>query len=174
MRWISTLVLIALFFLLIPASTFAQSNYVLPYPSSMPGSTFYKIRLVFEEINKYWHFGNLAQFTYNLKQSDKYLVESKTLFEYKQYLLAYNSLEKSTDFFKKAEEYLLQAKKEEKEISEKETLFRGSAKKHIEVLQNLIKETPQEFLWDPETGEKSTLRIHELLKTSILLREKIL
>src|SRR5687768_12398331 len=101
MRYFVIYSITVLLFLFTPASTLAQSDYVLPYPSSMPGSSLYKIRLIFEEINKYWYFGNISQFTYNLRQSDKYLIEAKTLFEYKQYFLAYQALEKSNHYFNK-------------------------------------------------------------------------
>ncbi len=79
-----------LFFLLslfLPLSSFAQSDYVLPYPSSMPGSIYYKLHLAWESVIEYWNFGDFGQFIYNLKQFNKYVVEAKTLFEYIQYLL---------------------------------------------------------------------------------------
>ena len=76
---------------------FAESQYVLPYPSAMPGSFLYKLNLVQEEILRYWYFGDFGQFKYNLGLSDKYLVEAKTLFEYKQYLLAISPSKWSSD-----------------------------------------------------------------------------
>ena len=82
------IVFAALFFIiLIPSSVYAQSSYVLPYPSQMPGGLYYKIHLIYENVSKYWYFGDFGRFDYNLKQSDKYLVETKTLFEYKQILV---------------------------------------------------------------------------------------
>ncbi|MCL4418206.1 MAG: hypothetical protein M1365_16230 [Actinobacteria bacterium] len=106
--------LVVVFITFIPLSTkaSAQSSYVLPYPSAMPGSSSYKIHQLYESIIKYWYFGNLGQFKYNLKQSDKYLVEAKTLFEYNQYLLASKALTKSDYYFKNIEPYLLKAKNE--------------------------------------------------------------
>ena len=80
-KWFYILICSLLFLILATSFSFAESDYVLPYPSSMPGSKFYQIRLIWDEVKKYWYFGSFGQFEYNLKQSDKYLVEAKTLFE---------------------------------------------------------------------------------------------
>ena len=85
--------------LLYPQQAFAKSDYVLPYPSLMPGSKLYILQEIKNTVLQYWYFGNFGQFTYALKQSDKFLVEAKTLFEYDQYLLADEALKKSDYFF---------------------------------------------------------------------------
>src|ERR1700749_87312 len=93
--------IIATFFLSFTQVASADSPYVLPYPSFMPGTIFYKIDRVIEIFEKYWYFGDFGQFTYNLKESDKYLVQAKTLFEYQQYLLAMVALQQSDAYFQK-------------------------------------------------------------------------
>lgn len=166
-----SLIVFCLFFVL-PRSIFAQSSYVLPYPSFMPGSSLYKVHLVWEEISRYWHFGNLAQFKYNLEQADKYLVESKTLFEYKQYLLGYKALKKSDRFFSMAPIYLEKAKQEGKDINQKQEVLNQAAEKHIESLTNIQFIVPQHFVWKPEKDSPTNLSLQELIQDSISIRSK--
>jgi len=166
--WISLLTLVL--FIFFSSVSFAQSDYVLPYPSSMPGSIFYKLNLIKEEILKYWYFGDFGQFHFNLKQSDKYLVEAKTLFEYKQYLLALLALQKSDKYFGKIYPNLLSAKNKGKKLAEKETIFKEAAKKHIEELTKLKSSVPSVFAWTPERELPTNLKLWESIDTSILLR----
>ena len=153
---------------------FAESPYVLPYPSAMPGSFLYKLNLIQEEILKYWYFGDFGQFKYNLSQSDKYLVEAKALFDYKQYLLAYQALQKSDNYFKKIEPKLLSAKIDGKNTADKEKLLREAAEKHIEELGKLKKILPRTFEWIPEKQEAKALNLQDSLESSIRIRQKVL
>lgn len=168
--------LTVVFFLLVlsPLSSFAESSYVLPYPSVMPGNSAYKARVVIDEVKKLWYFGSFGQFTYNLKQSDKYLVEAKTLFEYKQYLLGINALQKSNQYFEKAPSYLQYALKENKNVSDKQLLLKEAAQKHMEVLQFMETITPSIFTWQPEKSASTILQLHETINKSIQIREKAL
>lgn len=162
------------FFFVFVSQTFAQSQYVLPYPSAMPGNILYKINLIKESILKFWYFGDFGQFEYNLKESDKYLVEAKTLFEYEQYLLAYKSLQKSDDYFGKTFPYLLNAQKNGKNISVNKNMFKDAALKHVQVLSKLVKELPSTFIWMPEKDKPTTLNIKEKIEQSISIRTKYL
>lgn len=171
------ILILALWFLalgLLRSNVSAQSSYVLPYPSEMPGSTFYRLSLVKEWIERYWYFGNFGQYAYNMKMSDKYLVQSKTLFEYEQYLLAYKALERSNRYFSKINQFLDFAEKEGKDISEKGRVLTLASRKHIEVLEKLKKENPQETLWAPENDKKVLLFLHKILDYSISLRKQVL
>ena len=150
---------------------FAESSYVLPYPSAMPGSIFYKLNLIQEELLRFWYFGDFGQFKYNLAQSDKYLVESKTLFDYKQYLLAYQALQKSDNYFKKIEPNLLSAKSNGKNTEDKEKLLREAAEKHIEELEKLKIVLPPAFEWKPEEQQSIILNFQEAIKNSIGARK---
>lgn len=151
---------------------FASSDYVLPYPSAMPGSSFYKIEKIYEVLSKYWYFGDFGHFDYNLKYSNKYLVEAKTLFEYKQYLLADKALKKSNYYFSNIKKYLVSAKNHNKKISEKENLLKQVSKKHIEVLTVLKTTVPLSFVWSPEKSTPIELKLQKAVDESIALRKK--
>lgn len=161
-----------LFFLVIPKQTFAASSYVLPYPSTMPGSIWYKFHQLAEHIMPFWNFGDFGQFTYHLKQSDKYLVEGKTLFEYNQYLLGFAAIQKSNSYFKQAVDDLAFAHNNNKNVQEKQIILQNAAQKHTEVLETLLKTVPQTFIWNPEKGGKTVLPIENLIHTSISIRSQ--
>jgi len=169
--WLFFLIII-LFFKTTPS--FAESSYVLPYPPPLPGSFFYKIRLVSEQIQKYWYFGSLGQFAYNLKQSDKYLVQAKTLFEYKQYLLGLQALKKSDIYFTNILPYLIKAKKEGKDIIQKQKILKEGALKHIEVLRKTKQYVPETFVWQPERLSPTILNLWKSIEESIAIRNKYL
>lgn len=153
------------------SSVVAQSEYVLPYPSSMPGNKFYIIEQGIERISPYWFYGDLGSFTHNLFYSDKYLVQAKTLFEYKQYLLGMDALQKSNKYFNNLDEKLDSAKANGKDVSEKMRVLESAKKKHREVLFEMIEDSPEEVLWTEENGSSSTLSIHKLLTNSITQRK---
>ena len=162
-------------FLLLQFSTshvFANSSYVLPYPGAMPGKFIYKPKLIFEKLEAYWYFGDFAKFDYNLKESDHYLVESKTLFEYGQYLLAYSALKKSDAYFMKVNPSLKSAKTHGKDISEKKLTYDIASEKHIEVLRQLKTQLPLVYHWDPEKVAPTDLKIGDALDESIRIRSK--
>ena len=159
-----------LIFLLSTQFVFADSQYVLPYPSSMPGTFQYKLRVITEPLFKLWYFGDLARFKYDLKQSDKYLVEAKTLFEYKQYLLAVDSLKKSDNYFEAAKKDLKIAEKR-KNIQEQELILKEASLKHIEIIEWLRQNTPETFFWRPEKTVPTNLNIWRNLDASIKIRE---
>ena len=165
---------IVVLFLLLPQISFAESDYVLPYPSSMPGSFAYKSHIMYEKISKYWHFGNFGQFEYNLKMADKYLVEAKTLFDYKQYLLGYKALKKSDQYFINILPNLMRAEKNGKNTLQKKVVFKEASQKHIEILNKVEIETPDTFLWQPERSLPTTLNIKEAILSAVFLREKSL
>lgn len=157
--------------LILTPSVSAESNYVLPYPSEMPGSKLYHLRLVLDEIKRYWYFGDFGQFDYNLKLTDKYLIEAKTLFEYKQYLLGYNALKKSDLYLVSIMPNLARAEKNGKNALKKKAAFNEALQKHIEVLEKMELETPDTFIWHPEKDLPTTLNIQKAILNSILLRE---
>ena len=163
---------LVLFLFLLPRIVFAQSSYVLPYPSSMPGSLAYKFHLIYETLSKYWYFGDFGQFDYNLKMTDKYLVEAKTLFEYEQFLLGHKALQKSNFYFKNILPFLEVAKSKNKNIVKKRAIFKEASLKHVEVLKGLKREVPGIFVWKPEKSSPTTLYLQRTIENSVLLREK--
>ena len=166
--------LIIILFLLFPRVSFAQSNYVLPYPSGMPGSFAYKLHLVYEAISKYWYFGDFGHFNYNLKMADKYLVEAKTLFEYKQYLLGYKALQKSNPYFTNISSSIAKAESKHKNVTQKRLVLKEAAQKHIETLKKMEIDTPDVFNWQPEKVLPTTLYLKKAILNSVLVREKSL
>ncbi len=163
-------ILLIVFWISSSTDTLAKSSYVLPYPSVMPGGLSYKVHLIWETINQYWYFGDFGQFEYNLKQSDKYLVEAKTLFEYEQFLLGVDSLKKSDEYFKKAPSHLRQAAKNHKDISIKQKELRTASERHVEVLSQMEKIFPEIIHWIPEKVAPTDLPLHSLLYSSIQIR----
>lgn len=160
-----------LFFLVFRSISFAEENYVLPYPSFMPGSKFYVISEAIDAISKYWYFGDIGSFKYNLSQSDKYLVQAKTLFEYNQYLLGKEALDKSDKHFlltKKA----IRKQKFKKNFSEKEKIFTSASNKHIQVLTSISSTIPSEFKWTPEKKEATFLNLSQEISESINIRKR--
>lgn len=168
--FLSLLIFVFLFFS--PKVILASSSYVLPYPSFMPGSKFYTVSKIFEKLEKYWYFGNFTQFKYKLKLSDKYLVEAKTLFEYKQYLFAVKALNDSDAYFKNASISLKKAKDEGKDTIEKHEILISASQKHIEVLQVIQKSTPDNFIWQPEKSDSTFLDLKKIIDESIAIRKK--
>lgn len=135
----------------------------------MPGSHFYILSQVIEYLENWWSFGNLSQFTYHLSLADKKLIEAKTLFEYKQYLLASNAIPKYEDHLTRAKTALEKAKKEGKDISQKKALFIAAIAKHKEVLEKIDIDTPPVFIWQPERVNPIPIKIHNLLLKAIEL-----
>jgi hypothetical protein len=157
-------ILLSLFFL--PQEVFA-SSYVLPYPSAMPGNKLYSVYKVFELFSKYWYFGDFGAIVYNQKFSDKYLVEAKTLFEYQQYLLAVSALKKSDYYYEQMIQALLRARKNGKNTSEKLVIVKELSKEHALLLQEMKRDMPEIFIWQPEKKDSTRLLLHELLNESI-------
>lgn len=150
---------------------FATSSYVLPYPGAMPGNVLHKLHTLQEKISPFWYFGSFSKFSYNLKESDHYLVEAKTLFEYNQYLLAVNALDKSNLYFEKAIISLQDAKQEGKNISEKSLVLKNASEKHQEILTSLFETLPKVVEWRPEKEEPTPLPLHQKIKEAIKERE---
>lgn len=172
MRKFFLVLIFAYLILFFPLKTFAQSDYVLPYPSFMPGSKIYVLQEIKNSLLKYWYFGNFGQFTYSLKQSDKFLVEAKTLFEYKQYLLAGQALDKSNFFFEQTFIFLSKAELENKDISQKKEILKNASIKHKEILTNLEKDLPESFVWSPEKSSPTKIEIKQNIKDAIEIRER--
>src|ERR1700690_3290457 len=110
------------------------SNYVLPYPSYMPGNKLYKVSRILDKLQNYWNWGNIAQERYHLSLSDKYLVEAKTLFEYNQYFLAVDALNRSNQQFMMVRPYVTKAQQEGKDVKSILDTFTAAEEKHVAVL----------------------------------------
>lgn len=161
------LLVVILFYFVPLTGVFAQGDYVLPYPGTMPGNRFYSLSQTIDYLQSFWSFGNLSQFTYYLSMADKKLVEAKILFEYKQYLLASKALLSYQEHLGNAASSLGSAKGEGKDTSQKEALFLKAIEKHKEVLMKIKGETPPVFIWQPERENPTTIKVHDMILAAI-------
>lgn len=148
----------------------AQAAYVLPYPSYMPGNTLYAIAKAIDRVKAYWYRGDIAALRYHMGLSDKYLVEAKTLFEYKQYLLGISALQRSDAEFETVPRFLAAAGRNGKDIRVLKQTFVEASVAHTEILSRLMVELPASFTWTPEKRQPSILPLRELLEQSVSVR----
>lgn len=150
---------------LLKTSVFAQ--YVLPYPSFMPGHKLYHLSRVVDEIKGYWYWGNIAQVKYHLSLSGKYLVEAKTLLEYRQYLLGLDALSRSQKHFMLLPAYLARAEHEGKDVRYLKELVGEAVETHHRLLLEEKPKLPETFWWQPERKEATFLPLHQRLDEAV-------
>lgn len=155
------------------SSLIYASEYVLPYPSYMPGNTLYRISRIADRLKSYWYWGSIAHIKYHLGLSDKYLVEAKTLFEYKQYLLAADALSRSDKELTSIPALLQRGENEGKDMGQLRLLVRGGMGVHMAVITTLKSQLPKEFIWKPEKVSGTTIHIDEILTSSHEIREQV-
>lgn len=165
------LLLIITFFLMFTLPVHA--DYVLPYPSYMPGNTLYRVTRIIDELKRFWYFGNIGQIKYHLSLSDKYLVEAKTLMEYRQYLLGADALTRSDNEFEALPAVVARAKKEGVDVKGFQRLIIASAEKHDEVLSGLLSITPDTFTWTPEKAASTELNLRSMIQSAQYLRKSV-
>lgn len=149
------------------------ADYVLPYPSFMPGNKLYVISRIWDQLNSWWHWGSLASVKYHLRLSDKYLVEAKTLFEYKQFLYGVDALKRSDEQFEDLLRSFENVRKDHKDPANIKETVKEAAIAHINVLVKLSAELPAEYIWSPEKQESSRLPLKQMLQKSIEIRQSI-
>ena len=151
-----------------------KAEYVLPYPSYMPGNKLYRVSRIVDTLKKYWYFGPIAQITYHLSLSDKYLVEAKTLMEYGQYLLASDALVRSDMAFQRLPSDIVRARQNGEDVSKLADTVREAGIKHEQVIQTLMYAMPKDIVWTPEKEKPTELKITESLDTSEKIREQVI
>lgn len=154
-------------------SSLVYADYVLPYPSYMPGNKLYRVTRIADRLKKYWYWGNIASIKYHLALSDKYLVEARTLMEYRQYLLGADALRRSDAEFTKLPLYVAGAKKEGVDVHGLQFLVAAATGKHIEVLTGLLPVVPPDFTWTPEKSKPTALPLGGMITTSVGIRQRI-
>jgi hypothetical protein len=132
----------------------------------MPGNKLYNISRMIDILNGYWYFGNIAKVKYHLNLSDKYLVEAKTLFEYKQYLLGVDALRRSTGQFQELPLYVKQGAAEQKDMNSVIVTISDAGAAHSVVLQTMKTSSPELFEWVPEKKASTELKLHYELDKS--------
>lgn len=150
------------------------AEYVLPYPSYMPGNKLYRISRALDQLKRYWYFGNISQIKYHLRLSDKYLVEAKTLFEYKQYFLALDALDRSNKNVHRLRLLILLSEREKKDISSLLPIIQEDMVVHQSILNTLRNQLPMETLWQPEKQPSVLLPLHQSLDTAIEQRKNLI
>ena len=143
----------------------ANADYVLPYPSFMPGNKMSAISRIVDALKEYWYFGTIAKVQYHLGLADKYLVEAKTLFEDRQYLLAADALTRSSDQFERIPQFL--------KYTRQKNIVREASDAHIRVLEELAIKLPDEFEWRPEKAGAALLPIGTLIREAKSLRRAV-
>lgn len=168
MKYFLSLFLLTLIF---STPSLVFSEYVLPYPSVMPGNKIYKVSRVLDQLKRYWSFGSITKAKYIMNMADKYLVEAKTLFEYKQYLLAFDALNRSDNEIIKLPSLIATGISEKKNMSLVVASIKEEMIAHERLLEKLQKELPLKFTWTPEKKASTELSIYDRLTKSIKLRQ---
>ncbi|MEK7141337.1 MAG: DUF5667 domain-containing protein [Patescibacteria group bacterium] len=150
-----------------------NASYVLPYPSYMPGNKLYRISRAVDDIKKYWYFGSIAKTKYYLSLSDKYLVEAKTLFEYKQYVLALDALDRSNNYAHRLSLLIVLSKQKHNDISSMIPIIQEYIIVHESILHTLRNQLPAEMLWQPEKQSPVLLPLHKSIDAAIEERKNI-
>lgn len=143
------------------------ASYVLPYPSFMPGNKLYKIVEIVDKLKGYWAIGNIAQVKYHLSLADKYLVEAKTLMEYKQYKLGVLALNRSVYESQETAKSFRKAKAQYGDMSSLGLTLSQASLVHQEVLKDLMNSVPKEVVWEDEHESPITLKLQETLEKAI-------
>ena len=149
------------------------ANYVLPYPSYMPGNIFYKVSRVADRIKSYWSWGNIAQIKYHLALSDKYLVEAKTLMDYRQYLLGVDALRRSDEEFSALPVIVQKATKEYGSVPAFQKQIQDAALEHKDILTGLAATVPARFTWTPEKSASIRLELGEEITHALDIRQQV-
>lgn len=165
--------LLSLLFLSGVLRTSVHAAYVLPYPSYMPGNKLYPVMRLLDEAKRYWYWGTIGNIKYYMMLSDKDLVEAKTLFEYKQYFLALDALDRSNKYAHRLHLLILLSKQENKDISSMLPIIREYILVHESILNTLRNQLPTEILWQPEKQSSVLLPIHELIGAALEERKNI-
>lgn len=168
MRTIFSGLLVACLLFLVPSVSHAA--YVLPYPSYMPGNKLYKVSRVVDIAKGWWSWGTIASLKYHMALSDKYLVEAKILFEYGQYLLAFDALTRSDEHARQIKPLIAQGAEEGKDMTRFDALVAEAMTVHMSILDKIRESTPATFLWQPERAKEIHLSIHDRLEQSYVIR----
>jgi len=168
MKKLIILLFLILYSLFTPRIIFAE--YVLPYPSYMPGNTMYRVSRILDSLKYYWFRGNIAQTKYHLALSDKYLVEAKTLFEYKQYLLGKDALTRSDGEIQRISLSLDSGMREHEDMSGQLKVLCSALPVHNTVLLRLLDNLPKTYVWKDENKEPVSLDLASHVQRSIDIR----
>lgn len=169
-RAIAYSLILVLAFISVAPFVSVHAGYVLPYPSFMPGNKLYAVSRIMDRVQYFWHWGDIARARYYMALSDTYLVEAKTLMEYRQYLLGRDALIRSDAAFSGILPHIRKAEANGKDTSVLLGMHKEEALMHTQVLMRLTESLPEEFEWRPEKDEPQTLKLHDVINESLQLR----
>lgn len=164
---------LVLLIVIITSPRVVLASYMLPYPSFMPGNKLYPIMRLLDETKRYWYWGTIGNIKYYMMLSDKDLVEAKTLFEYKQYFLALDALDRSNKNIHRLRSLVLLSEREKKDISLLLPVIQEDMLVHQSILNTLRNQLPMEILWQPEKQSSVLLPLHELISAALEVRKNI-
>lgn len=162
-----------LFVIFISYARPVYAEYVLPYPSYMPGNKLYAVSKFIDKVRGVWSFGNIAQLKYRMSLADKYLVEAKTLFEYKQYAFAVNALKRSSIEIGFITPYVQNAQQKGIDMSQFRKLICEQMVVHQLVISALGVGLPESYIWQEEKKNAVDLPINLLLNEAAALRLQV-
>ncbi len=150
---------------LFPHKTFSQTpsrvEYELPYPGLLPGNPIYPLKALRDKIFEIIIADPLKKSEYHLLQADKRLAAAALLFEKGEEEKGEQTLSKGINYLEKSISVIDQAKEQRQEVGEIAGKIKTSSRKHVEIINNLIKQSDGEMR---QKLEKNLQRALELEK----------
>ncbi len=161
------LLLILLFFLIVPlqAASAQKIDYALPYPGLLPDSPLYILKLARDQIINFFITDPLKKSQFDLLQADKRLASGQYLFAKgsSKYPLMVSTISKGENYLEMAIDNLKVAQKQGEDISGFKSTLETAAKKHQEVIKDLISKTNGDVKKNLQNEEK---RVEDLVKNT--------
>jgi len=146
------------------------ADYVLPYPSYMPGHVLYVPQKIVDQVQEWWYFGWIGQSIYHRELSDRYLVEADTLFRYNQHKLASEALALSNAHFLQELLTVDDLDSEGYDNGLQRLLLIKQAQAHADMLEHLDEILPKQITWEQEKKDAVVLPLGLLVRQSIIIR----
>ncbi len=153
-----------LIFLLSSNTSFAKSNYELPYPGLLPDSPLYFLRVIRDRTVELLIADPLKKAEYNLLQADKRLNAGIYLFNKGKASLSLSTISKAENYFDKAIEKIKEAKKQGMDVDDMQRRLTNAVIKHQEELTKLIKIADKNFKGNFEKESKRIFGFEQRLK----------
>lgn len=159
------LLFILLFFILVPLQTVSAQKieYALPYPGLLPDSPLYSLKLVRDQIINFFITDPLKKSQFELLQADKRLASGQYLFAKgsSKYPLMVSTISKGENYLEQAVDSLKVAQKQGEDITGFKSTLETAARKHQEVIKDLISQTNGDVKKNLQNEEK---RVENLVK----------
>lgn len=136
------------------ATQSARSDYQLPYPGILPDSPLYFLKAARDRVVVFFISDPIKKSEFDLLASDKRLGSGVSLFEKGKKDLSESTISKGENYFEDAVKNIKLAKKQGRDVGGLLNTMDLSAKKHLEVLNDLKKKTSGEILKKFEVLEK--------------------